>query len=388
MILRRLHQHIIDLLEQNASVALLGARQVGKTTLAVNLLEKDQAEYVDLEDPLDLLKTNDLNSFMAGNIGKLIILDEIQRKPDIFPQIRGIIDRQRREGKGKGLFLFLGSASMDLLKQSGESLAGRIAYAELFPIDALEFDGAVHELWSRGGFPLSLLAKTDSQSLRWRKNFIRTYLERDVQQLGFRIPAETLGRFWMMLAHQQGAIVNVSDLARSIDVTVTTANRYLDLMVDLLLVRRLKPFVSNIGKRLTKSPKIYVRDSGITHALLNISDLQSLIGHPVVGASWEAFVVENLLSVCPPEFNTFYYRTAQGAEIDLVIEISPGNHWAIEIKRSSAPVLSKGFHIACADISARQKFVVYSGEQTFSIGDGIKVISLKDMMRLLLELHV
>lgn len=385
MIQRRLQQELIDILSFNSSVALLGARQTGKTTLALHLPSEIPFVYVDLENPLDRLKLADFNAFVLGCAGKLIILDEIQQKPEIFPQIRGIIDQQRRSGHPHGLFLFLGSASMDLLKQTGESLAGRIAYTELFPIDALEFDGSLDTLWLRGGFPLSLLAKTERQSLQWRRNFIRTYLERDIPQLGYRIPAETLGRFWTMLAHQQGAMVNVADLARNIDVSVTTANRYLDLMVDLLLVRRLKPFSFNIGKRLVRSPKIYVRDSGIAHALLNIQDHQALLGHPIVGASWEAFIIENIISVCPAEINVYYYRTAQGAELDLVLEISQTERWAIEIKRSSAPVVSKGFHIACADIKAVRKFVVYSGQETFSIGDDITLIPLTGIMRLLME---
>lgn len=387
MITRRLQYELVDSLRNNSSVALLGVRQVGKTTLALHLPSEIPFVYVDLENPLDRMKLVDFNSFVSGCAGKLIILDEIQQKPEIFLQIRGIIDQQRRGGQAHGLFLFLGSASMDLLKQTGESLAGRIAYAELFPIDALEFEGSLDTLWLRGGFPLSLLARSERQSLQWRRNFIRTYLERDIPQLGYRIPAETLGRFWTMLAHQQGAMVNVADLARNIDVSVTTANRYLDLMVDLLLVRRLKPFSFNIGKRLVKSPKIYVRDSGIAHALLNIQDQQALLGHPIVGASWEAFVIENIMSVCPAEINVYYYRTAQGAELDLVLEISQTERWALEIKRSSAPVVSKGFHIACADINASKKFLVYSGTETFLIGNDITLISLTGIMRLLLELH-
>lgn len=385
MITRRLASTLKAALQENASVALLGPRQVGKTTLAIDLLSAEEALYIDLESDLDRRKLQDFPSFYALNADKLLILDEIQRLPEIFPVIRGIIDQQRRAGNKTGLFLFLGSASMELLRQSGESLAGRIAYLELHPIDALEIqsEGQGQVLWLRGGFPESLLAVTDRQSMNWRKNFIRTYLERDIQQIGQRIPAETMGRFWTMLAHQQGSIVNMSDLARGIDVSVTTANRYLDLMVDLLLVRRLKPYAFNIGKRLVKSPKVYVRDSGIVHALLNIASYNDLIGHPVSGGSWEGFVIENIIAVCPAHFNFYYYRTAQGSEIDLVIETSHNELMAIDIKRSSHPTISKGFHIACQDIKATWKFVVYAGDESFPMGNDITAISLTGMMKML-----
>ena len=388
MIKRRLEEKIRGALQENASVALLGPRQVGKTTLALNVLSIDKTVYIDLENDLDRRKMDDFHSFYNKNSQKLVILDEIQKLPEIFSSIRGIIDQQRREGNRNGLFLFLGSASMDLLRQSGESLAGRIAYLELHPIDLLEYDNQNKEqLWTRGGFPESLLAQSDRQSINWRKNFIKTYLERDIQQISAKIPAETLGRFWTMIAHQQGGTINISELARGIDVSVTTANRYLDLMVDLLLVRRLRPFAFNTGKRLVKAPKVYVRDSGIAHALLNISDYDDLISHPVTGGSWEGFVIENLISVCPTHFNCYYYRTAQGAEIDLVIETGHNIVIAVEIKKSSSPTISKGFYIACDDIHASKKFVVYSGEDSFSMGNDITAISLKGMMELLLEME-
>ncbi len=387
MIQRRLYHKIREALQENASVALLGPRQVGKTTLAIDLLSKDEMTYIDLENNLDKRKVEDFRSFYVQNSKKLVILDEIQKMPEIFTSIRGIIDDQRRQGNRTGLFLFLGSASMDLLKQSGESLAGRITYLELYPINILEYAPVENDLtiWVRGGFPESLNAKTDKQSMSWRKHFIRTYLERDIPQFGPRIPAETLGRFWTMLAHQQGSTMNISALARGIDVSVTTANRYLDLMVDLLLVRRLQPFAFNAGKRLVKAPKIYVRDSGIAHALLNINDLDELISHPVCGASWEGFVVENIISVCPSHYQCYFYRTAQGAEIDLVIETSYNHLIAIEIKKSSAPSISKGFHIACEDIKAKEKYVIYSGNETFPMGNDITAISLTGMMKTILS---
>jgi uncharacterized protein len=301
MIQRRLETKVKQALAENPAVALLGLRQVGKTTLALGLAELIPAIYLDLENRLDLQKAKDIESFYAGNSDKLIILDEVQRLPKIFAPLRGIIDQERRKGNKPGRFLFLGSASIHLLQQSSESLAGRIAYLELQLIDALEFTpqngDSMKKLWLRGGFPESLLAHSDPQSMNWRRDFIKTYLERDIPQQGPRIPAKTLERFWMMLAHNQGGVINAAQLARNLEVSGVTIGRYLDLLVDLLLLRRLRPCTFNVGKRLVRSPKIYIRDSGTTHSLLNIGDYNSLLGHPVVGGSWEGFVIENILSV-------------------------------------------------------------------------------------------
>jgi len=388
MIERRLQNTVTQALKRSPSVALLGPRQVGKTTLAMNIAQTTPSVYLDLENRLDLLKVRDIEAFHAANSEKLIILDEVQRLPDIFASLRGIIDRERREGNKTGQFLFLGSASIELLKQSGESLAGRIAYLELFPIDALEYAdddlSKLNALWVRGGFPESLLADSDENSFFWRHDFIKTYLERDIPQLGPRIPAETLERFWTMLAHSQGTVLNAAHLARNLDVSGTTIARYLDLMTDLLLVRKLKPWTANVGKRLIKSPKIYVRDSGIVHALLNIPDYNSLLGHPVVGGSWEGFVIENIMAVVPPRIQPYYYGTPSGAEIDLVLEFPGGKKWAIEIKRNSAPSVSKGFYTGCEDINAERRFVVYSGVESFSMGNDITAISLPGLMQELL----
>ena len=390
MIKRRLAAEVRLALQQCPSVALLGPRQVGKTTLAMNISEAIPSVYIDLENRLDLEKVRDIAAFHAENREKLIILDEVQRLPEVFADLRGIIDKERRKGHKAGQFLFLGSASIELLQQSSESLAGRIAYIELHPVDLVEFAGnspdKKHKLWLRGGFPESLLAASDADSIKWRRNFIRTYLERDIPQLGPRIPAETLERFWMMLAHNQGTILNAAQIARNLEVTGVTVGRYLDLMVDLLLVRRLRPWTSNVGKRLVRSPKVYVRDNGITHALLNIADYNDLLGHPVVGGSWEGFVIENILSVIPSHVQAFYYRTSGGAEVDLVLEISGREKWAIEIKRSSAPSFSKGFHIACADIQAKRRYIVYSGGDTFALGEGVTAISLFDLMQEIIKL--
>lgn len=324
MILRNLEPILKEALQRSPVVVLLGPRQVGKTTLAIGLIDEVKSIYVDLEDRLDLEKVRDITAFHQNNKELLLILDEVQRLPEIFSQIRGIVDKERRRGNKAGQFLFLGSASLDLLKQSSESLAGRITYLELFPVNAVEYGqedlAKVNNLWLRGGFPESLLAASEKNSLIWRRDFIRTYLERDIPQLGPRIPAETLERFWTMLAHNQGSVLNAAHLARNIEVTGVTIARYLDLMVDLLLVRRLKPYTVNVGKRLVRSPKIYVRDSGLTHALLNIKSYNELLGHPVVGGSWEGFVIENIMSVIPSGVQTYYYGTPGGAEIDLILE--------------------------------------------------------------------
>lgn len=389
MIKRRIEKNVEDALGRSSAVALMGPRQVGKTTIALNISEKSTAVYLDLENNLDLQKVHDINAFHTENRDHLIIMDEVQRVPEIFASLRGIIDKERRRGNKYGQFLFLGSASIDLLQQSSESLAGRIGYLELNGIDALEFESnspeKLNQLWLRGGFPDSLLAGSDENSLAWRRDFIKTYLERDIPQLGPRIPAVTLDRFWTMLAHAQGGITNASQFAKSLDVSSTTISRYLDLMVDLLLVRRLQPWTQNIGKRLVKSPKVYVRDSGITHALLNIQSYNDLLGHPVVGGSWEGFVIENILSAVPAGVIPFFYRTSHGAEIDLVLEFSGREKWAIEIKRSTSPSLSKGFYLACEDILPDKRFVVYAGQDKFPMGENVIAISLTGIMEELLD---
>ena len=295
MIKRNLKPYLDELLAKHPAVALLGPRQVGKTTLAHELVTDRAAVYLDLESPRSLAKISDIEQYCELNADKLLVFDEIQRMPELFAPLRSIIDQRRRQGQKYGQFLLLGSASIELLRQTSETLAGRIAFCELFPLTATEMaSGDINTLWQRGGFPESFLAGTDAESLNWRLHFIRTYLERDIPQFGPRIPAETLRRFWTMLAHNQGATLNASALARGLDVTGVTISRYLDLLVDLLLVRRLQPWTSHQGKRLVKSPKIYVRDSGITHALLDIESLDDLLGHPVTGDNWEGCVMRVL----------------------------------------------------------------------------------------------
>ena len=380
MIDRRLRPRLLSLIEDYPAVALLGPRQVGKTTLALDIANDIESIYLDLESAADRAKLSDPELYLADHEDKLVILDEIHRVPELFQSLRGLIDRGRRKGKRARRFLLLGSASMDLLQQSGETLAGRIAYLELASIDVLEVARDVHDkLWIRGGFPDSFLAADDGRSLAWRQNFIRTYLERDVPQLGPRIPAETLRRFWTMLAHTQGGLLNAASLARGLAVDGKTIARYLDLMVDLLLVRRLTPWHRNIGKRLVKSPRIYVRDSGVVHALLGLGSKEDVLGHPVAGLTWEGFVIENIINTAPESTVTSFYRASGGAEIDLIVTLPGRRPWVIEIKRSLEPKLTKGFYHACADVKPEAKYVVYPGAEQFSLSNDVSAINVVDL---------
>ena len=380
MIKRRIHDKLVESIDHSPAVGLLGPRQVGKTTLALEMGATRPSLYLDLESPTDRAKLADAGRYLAEHEDKLVILDEVHRAPEIFQILRGLIDQGRRRGKVGGRFLLLGSASVELLKQSGESLAGRISYLELTPFDATEVDGErMDRLWIRGGFPASFLAANDRISLDWREDFIRTYLERDVPQFGSRIPAETLRRFWTMLAHHQAGMHNAATLAQGLGVDGKTVARYLDLLVDLLLVRRLSPWHRNVGKRLVKSPKVFVRDSGLVHALLGLGNKEQLLGHPVVGPSWESFVLETLLVLAPRGTEANFYRTAAGAEIDLVLTLPGGKLWAVEIKRSSAPKLERGFHLACADLKPARRFVVYPGADRFPLDAETEVLGLAEL---------
>ncbi len=386
MIKREAQDEITRLLEEFPAVGVLGTRQVGKTTLAEEIAAsiKPDPVYLDLESPADQAKLSEAEDYFELHKGKLIILDEIQRVPELFQILRGVIDRRRRQGLKVGQFLILGSASLDLLKQSSETLAGRIAYKELPGLTASEITkqgpGDLDSLWLRGGFPDSFLAKNDDASLRWRLNFISTYLERDVSQFGPRIPAVTLRRLWTMLAHSQGGQLNTAKLGSNLDVSAMTAKRYIELLEDLLLIRTLRPWAGNIGKRLVKAPKIYIRDSGLTHALLNLTTLDDVLGHPVVGSSWEGFIIENLISCLPVGITPWFYRTSTGAEIDLIIEQNSKKKYAIEIKRSLTPSLSKGFHLGCEDIEASNRYIVYPGKERFPVTKEVTAIPLLEMM--------
>ena len=372
------------------TVALLGPRQVGKTTLARTIADASVAAgpdapkpglYLDLENPAHLDRLTDARGYLGPVRDRLVVLDEIHRVPELFQVLRGIIDDRVRNGEPAGHFLILGSASMDLMRQTGESLAGRIGYLALDPLDIREAspDDATR-LWIRGGFPRSFLASSDAASSLWRQNFIRTYLERDIPLLGPRIPAETLRRFWTMLAHSQGGLWNASVLARSLGVDGKTVARYLDLLVDLLLVRRLQPFHANVRKRLVKSPKVYIRDSGIVHTLLGLDTWDDVLGHPVAGNSWEGFVLETLVRAAPDRAQASFYRTATGVEVDLVLELPGGPVWAIEIKRGLAAAPKRQLRVALDDIEPDRAFVVYGGDERYPLPGGVEAIGLGEMV--------
>ena len=384
MLERLLTERLKKTIRHFPAVALLGPRQVGKTTLALAISRFRNSIYLDLESPEDLAKLHDPLSFLPGHSDKLVILDEIQRAPDLFMTLRGLIDKNRQAGKQGEQFLLLGSASMDLLRQSSESLAGRISYMNLSGFNVLEVPhGEPHDLyklWLRGGFPNSYLASSDARSMDWLEMLIRTYLERDVPQMGFRVPAGRLRRLWTMLAHLQGETLNYSKLGGNLEVDGKTVGHYLDILVDLLLARRLHPWYENVKKRLVKSPRFYIRDSGILHRLLGIVDYDALLSNPVLGKSWEGFVIDNVLSVLPNHVESYYYRTSSGAEIDLVLKLSSRELWAIGIKHGRVPQIKAGFHQAAEDIQATQKLIVYGGSDEFPVKKDTTVISLSKIM--------
>ncbi len=386
MIARRALSEVRSALRRQAAVALLGPRQAGKTTLALQIAREEQALYLDLQLPDDRRRLDDATAFLEAHADRLVILDEVHRTPQLFEQLRGIIDRGRRSGKGTGRFLILGSASLLLLHQS-ESLAGRLAHVELHPLDVLEVGGAaaaVRTLWLRGGLPLSYLAETGEESLRWRREFMLGHLHRDVREFGWDIPPSTLDDLLTMLAHGQGATVNATRLAGNLSLTAPTVQRYLNLLADLHLLRLLRPYRRNVGKRLVKAPKAYLRDSGLVHSQLGILDYHGVAGHPVVGASWEGFVIENLLAVAPFGTRPSWYRTSGGAEVDLVLEI-PGRTrpWAVEIKYGRAPRLSRGFFSALEDIAPERAFVVHAGEDRYPVRAEVEAIGLPELARVL-----
>ena len=389
MIPRKASEEIRAALDRQAVVALLGPRQAGKTTLARAIAEQSGAVVLDLESTADRDQLADVPLFVRANEDRLVVLDEIHKMPEIFAELRVLVDEGRRLGKGVGRFLVLGSASIPFLKQS-ESLAGRIEYVDLGPLNILEVEPtfeAATRLWVRGGLPLSFLAKNEEESHVYRRNLIRTYLERDAPEFYPRIPPLTLERLWTMLAHGQGGLLNAARLAAGLGISAPTVVSYVDLLAGILLVRRLPPRHANVKKRLVKSPRVYVRDSGLVHALLRIADLNSLLGHPVAGPSWEGFAIETILGTAPWGVLPSFYRTANGAEADLVLDL-PGQlrPWVIEIKRSSNPRLSPGFTIARRDLNAERAFVVYGGEERFAIQRGVEAISLREMAALVRDI--
>lgn len=384
MIARWLESRLHRSLKNSSAVALLGPRQVGKTTLAQSVAQQMNSIYLDLEAPEDLLKLTDPTGFLDLHRDKLVILDEIQRMPDLFRVLRGLIDQNRQAGRRAGQFLLLGSASMDLLRQSSESLAGRIRYLELGGLHPLETDGSktrLHELWLRGGFPESYLATDDRTAFDWLEDLIRTYLERDIPQMGFRIPAVRLRRLWTMLAHLQGETIHYSKIASNLEMDSKSVAYYIEILTDLLLVRRLEPWHANVKKRLVKSPRFYVRDSGLLHRLLGVANYDTLLSNPVLGKSWEGFVIESIHSVLPRQAATYFYRTAAGAEIDLVIKMPSSEIWAVEIKHGRAPKLGKHYRSICDDVGACRRFIVYGGEDTFPLSADVSMISLSGLMQ-------
>lgn len=375
-------------LARSPVVALLGPRQVGKTTLALDLSDglEQPTLYLDLERPSDLSKLGEAELYLTRQFGKTVILDEIQRKPELFAVLRSLVDEQIRAGTRSAQYLVLGSASRDLLQQSSETVgSGRVEYLELTPLQLLEvLDAECSDLdqhWVRGGYPRSLLAESTEDSVEWRNQFVRTYLERDLAQLGLRLPAEQLLRFWTMLGHGQGNPLNASRLATSLGKSSTTVRKYLDLLTDLFMVRQLAPWSGNSAKRLVKSPKIYVRDSGLLHSLVNIPDFDTLVSHPICGESWEGYVIENICSRIPDSWQRSYYRTGAQAEIDLVLEAPDRRCFAIEIKRTSSPKPSRGFRLGADDIGATDRlFVIPKGER-YPVSDDVDAIGLGELLR-------
>ncbi len=378
--IQRTHTKTVEnALSNQAGVVLLGPRQVGKTTLAQEIAATRDAVYLDMERSADRQILEEPDLYLDEQMGRLVVIDEVQLLPNLFGTLRGQIDRRRQKGYRTGQFLLLGSAANTLLQQSADSLAGRVSYHELTPFLLPEVGSDdVNRLWRRGGFPDSYLASTDRVSLIWREDFIRTYLERDIPSFGLRIPAEALRRFWTMLAHSQGGLLNAAKLASGLGMSGQTVGRYLDLLVDLMLVRRLAPWHANAGKRLVKSPKVYVRDSGLAHALLGIETAEGLLGHPVIGGSWEGFCIENLIAAAPRGTEPSFYRSSAGAEIDLVLRPPSGELWAIEIKRTTSPKVTRGFHIAAKELGATHQLLVYAGTEEVPGQGGVRAMPLQN----------
>ena len=368
-------QIVLTRLKHNPVACILGPRQCGKSTLAKNLIAKNKKSiYLDLEKPSDVNQLQDAESFFKHNRGKLICLDEIQRVPHLFEIIRSIVD----ETNANSQFLLLGSASMELIQQSSETLAGRISYIELTPFQLKEVQ-ELNKLWVRGGFPRSFLAGNEKASTQWRNDFIQTFLERDLRQLGFNLSPVRMRRFWQMLAHSNAQIFNASKLSQSLGVSYHTIQSYLELFEHTFMIRVLKPLESNLKKRLIKSPKILFRDSGILHSLLEIENRNALFGHPGYGGSWETFAIENIISNLP-DWRPSYYRTATGNEIDLILEKGQ-QKMAIELKVSSSPQISKGFYIALADLGISEAYVIAPVVRSYPLNKSTWVMTLADFLK-------
>lgn len=380
MIKRRETIRLQSSLRQFPVVGLIGPRQVGKTTLAkiIGQQQRNRSIYLDLELPSDVTKLTDAELYLSRLADRLVIIDEIQRMPSLFPLLRALVDRDRRPGR----FLILGSAAPDLIRDASETLAGRIVYHELTALHLSETGTKEHrKRWVQGGFPESFLA-TEKASFAWREAFIKTYLERDLPQLGVQIPSAQLRKFWTMIAHVHGQLWNASRIASSLGISSPTAGRYLDLLEQTFVLRTLRPFHANLRKRLVKSPKVYFRDSGILHAILGLRNWDELFSHPVAGASWEGFVMEQALGTIGSDITPSFYRTQAGAEVDLVLESSRGRV-AIEMKFSLSPELTKGFWHAIEDLQCTKAYVVYPGEETYPIHKHVTVTTLPDLLKTL-----
>lgn len=380
MIRRIIQEKVLNSLKNFPVAGILGPRQVGKTTLAKEIQKEIQSSlYLDLELPSDYNKFNEPELFLAEQKNNLVIIDEIQRKPDLFAVIRALVDKERRNGR----FLILGSSSPNLLKQSSESLAGRINFHNLsnFLMTELGNDKKTSDrLWIRGGFPDSYMAQSDDVSNAWRESFIRTYLERDIPNFGIRIPAIQLRRFWMMIAHSHGSLWNASKISSALGISPPTAKNYLDILDETFIVRRLIPFHSNIKKRIVKSPKVYIRDSGLLHSLLNIGSKDELLGHPIAGNSWEGFVIEQIINNLSGKYNSYFYRTGAGAEVDLVVVKGDKVVLCIEVKLSLSPLPTQGFFNAMQDLHCNNGIVVYPGEETYTIKNNVKIVPLVKLL--------
>lgn len=376
MIKRIIQDVVLKSMKAFPIVGILGSRQVGKTTLAktVRAITRTDAIYLDLELPSDINKLRDAELYLRQFENTLVIIDEIQRMPSLFPLLRALVDQNRNNGR----FLILGSASPDLIRHSSESLAGRIIYHELAPLSLFETGSdRFKNLLLRGGYPRSFLAENDDESFVWRESYIKTYLEMDIPQLDIRIPSIQLRRFWTMLAHWHGQLWNASKIAGSLGVSAPTVRRYLDILEETFIVRQLQPYHTNTKKRLIKAPKVYIRDSGLNHALLRIKTFDDLSGHPSIGASWEGFVIEQIASILPQNSELYFYRTNAGAEIDLLYMDSRNKPVAVEIKYSLSPSVTRGFWNAYEDLSCQQGYVVYPGKERYPIGKNVSVIPLE-----------
>jgi len=380
MIPRVVESELASRLQTFAAVVLLGPRQVGKTTLARGLADRWSAGavYLDLERPADRRRLADADAFLRAQAPRLVVLDEVHRMPELFTVLRGVIDDNRRAGFATGQFLLLGSASLDLLRDADESLAGRVSHLQLdgvAPDEAADAGIGSSKLWLRGGFPDSLLAGSDTASAQWRDDLVLSYLERDVPMFAPRTSAETMRRLWTMIAHTSGGLFNASRLAENLGVASSTVSRYVDLLIDLGLLRRLEPWFANLTTRLTKSPKVYVRDTGLLHSLLEVGTMHELLGHPGVGGSFESLAVESLIGAAPSSWHPYFYRTATGDEIDLIFAKAGRPHVAVEIKLSTAPTVSAGFHRSCDALGIADRFVVHpdTGADPYDTGDVIDI---------------